>query len=201
MALVQDYRVSPPQIHPEFGYFCPTLPARRMMRVALIAAVCGLAFGAVGVLALSSPSGKAPDASASAAAADNGSTNVASTVGLSAAPAVSCAEQTWPFLDRPCLRGTMGWRDVRMLPATGAASSVSEPPAAEVVQVKQPEEPAAVAPTNKRDKAQQRKRSRSHRDQEAARRAYASRNGYRYERGPIYGYGRPMQALNGGWMW
>jgi hypothetical protein len=45
-------------LHPEFGYFCPSLGFRRAARIALVSAVIGMIAGATGVAALIS--GHAP---------------------------------------------------------------------------------------------------------------------------------------------
>src|SRR3979490_2608844 len=48
----QELVMSSAYLHPEFGYFCPSLGFRRAARIALVSAVIGVIAGATGVAAL-----------------------------------------------------------------------------------------------------------------------------------------------------
>jgi len=211
MPIVSDFRVSPPQIHPEFGYFCPAPQTRRLVRVSFVAALVGLALGAVTVAALTrgpeapviAASSTVEKAQAETVGLALASADAGEAAGASAAATVSCAEQTWPFLDRPCLRGSSGWQNVRVLPIpTAGRAPVVEP--SEIVDANPPELPTPAASTLKREKTAQgrhHRRSRAHRERDhESRRAYAARSSGRYDYESSW-YARPRRDAWNGWGW
>jgi hypothetical protein len=145
MPVVNDFRVSPPQIHPEFGYFCPTPLTRRLVRVGLLAALGGLMLGAVGVVALThSPPPTTVAQGTSESIKNDSDPTVRTAAAETPAPAgtaTPCAQQAWPFVDRPCMRGSAGWQGGRAVPAppprpaTAAAPVQTMTPAATVTPV------------------------------------------------------------------
>lgn len=125
-----------PQVHPEFGYFCPAPPLRRAIRVALISLVCGATVGAAGVwtgmsVIRSNAAGPAPVAQrspswaggAQAASSSSPSSSSSSswaggeTVGRGAVLSTfavpsdqeedtACQQQSWPYRDSKCRSGS-----------------------------------------------------------------------------------------------
>jgi len=122
----------PAHFHPEFGYLCPTPPTRRLIRVASIAVLCGLALGAVGVFSLQARP-PANVIAAPTATEDAGPVTVGTRIPEDAAKAIKstssptppasdkpCSKQTWPFLDRKCLGQPQGKsRYVRVIAPEG----------------------------------------------------------------------------------
>src|SRR5262245_31954724 len=98
---------SPPAFHPEMGYLAPSRSTRRVLRVGLIAGVCGIALCTIAAVT------RLPMQSSGAARADGTSTmGQSSTTGWSEnaatlvdarEPAVAgqkrCSEQNWPYID------------------------------------------------------------------------------------------------------
>jgi hypothetical protein len=148
MPAPHEFNPPPRELHPEFGYLCPTIGMRRTARVALASMAVGMVLGAAGVLALSpraerdgqildptfafAPSepagplavGKQPTLTP---AGTTGQAMVGSEKPSSPAANKPCTEQTWPYLDAKCLKGnTSAVRDVRVLPADAAEPAAGE---------------------------------------------------------------------------
>jgi hypothetical protein len=160
----------PTEFHPEFGYLVPSPQLRRVMLVALVAALGGALFGGAGVLALNARQDRAVavdvPAVATAQIADAamqpgaGFAPVADIVEPVAASAKPCAEQTWPYLDRKCVTGiTSRFRHVRMLPPEMRSRAEPVKSADAANERATPPEPEAT-PTKKRKSASRRTRSR-----------------------------------------
>jgi hypothetical protein len=189
-------------IHPEFGYLCPTPSARRVLRVALIAAASGLAFGAIGAFLLLPP--QTMEIRGVAETVGNSSGNeVRTAVAEQAPPAAAvasppCSEQTWPYLGGKCLSPKHKTRHVRTFkPAVQPTKPAVQPaPSEQALLMASPPMDGAVTPeaTNpaqpaaspKREKkiahASRKKRSKARQDANS-RTAYGTSRGARM---PVY---------------
>jgi hypothetical protein len=76
---------TPPEFHPEFGYFWPAAQGRRLMRVGLMSTAFGVLFGAIAVLAMSPRPD--PDLAHAATALSAVSVDEPTTVGTVPSPA------------------------------------------------------------------------------------------------------------------
>jgi hypothetical protein len=171
----------PARFHPEMGYFAPSPPTRRLMRVGLIAGVGGIALGAIAAFALVPGSRPGPlrvDAPATvgqaAAAATRGETTA------TVAPATTAK----PAPVRVLAPSPTGPDEGSRAALQGATPAVDEIKPAE-----EPQTPAASTPSHEKT-AQVRKKKRSRSRQEEARSAYASPYNGRYEPGTRYDNGR-----------
>jgi hypothetical protein len=192
-----------PSFHPEMGYFSPSLPTRRLMRVGLITGVCGIVLGAIAAMAL--VPGQRLEAARVGVAATVGEaaarigTDTAGAVapGASAAARKPCSEQASPSSDRNCGGDTSGKAPgVRVLapspvsPGEGARAALqgAVPAAGDLTPTDEPQPPAATPPAHEKT-AHVRKKKRSRSRQDDPRSAYAAPNGGRYEPGARYDYG------------
>jgi hypothetical protein len=203
---------TPPEFHPEFGYIWPAAHTRRLVRVGLMSTAFGLLFGAIAVLAMTSradPDGGRAATALSAVAVEEPATVGATTSAAPVAPvetatpilaakqptAVTCKEQTWPYLEGKCLSNTTRKRQpVRVLkPETPAQSGPAQVVPAwepEITAAGKTQEPSkATKKREKTAKTRQRERDREFRDRERGRyadprSAYASPYGSRYEMAP-----------------
>jgi hypothetical protein len=205
-----------PEIHPEFGYFCPSPDFRRRARLVLLTAGIGAIFGAAGVLALAPRADPAhgPEAALAAAAlaapapepSSLGSESAPPTTGTVATPtatasAKSCKEQTWPYLDDKCLSGKLRrWHHVRVLPPDAPAQSASSS-VDTASTITQPESTNAASKKPEKSRPRRAKTRNRDRDYESdARSAYATRyGGTSYDRGAYYE--RPSRQNRDGWSW
>jgi len=114
------------QLHPEFGYFCPSARVRRVFWAGLVLAVCGLIAGAgsirpmIGhdpdtgdqlIAALDQPAADPQPVMRSEAVGtlrlrpQPSSTSVAKADAAKSDPAKACEEMTWAYLDGKCVAG------------------------------------------------------------------------------------------------
>ena len=182
---------SAPQYHPEFGYLSPTPQARRNWRVGVIAGVCGIMLGAVGVMTLGSASG--PGKSGPAKVEANG------TVGRAAASSAGVVD---PAPERgPAPAAGPGTLPERTAPAGKLASPSAASGPSQIAAIAEPEpdevkpaEPPKAVP-DKTARAHKRK-PRKERDPSNARNPSSAPYGY-----PADGRSRYTQQSRDNWNW
>lgn len=108
------------ELHPEFGFFWPSLVLRRNARLGLTGAAVGAAFAAAAIVALTVTPGSDSDialvGAADAAVPSQPSSGSGAGAGSTARAAQPCDQQTWPYIESKCLPRSGTQKTVRVLP-------------------------------------------------------------------------------------
>jgi hypothetical protein len=131
MPSTHDFNPTPHELHPEFGYLCPSRQVRKTVRVAFAAAVFGITVGAAGAFVLTprhDPDLERPQTASTAGQSTFGQEN-ASARGHADAPAAETtgAASRAPSAPRTTVAADAGTPDQPAPPSTRATTGKAEP--------------------------------------------------------------------------